>query len=167
MGTRDAGEFILSIIVQSVDLKFRSLRAVRICSAWRNESRALDEFCSASDEAWFWHTFEWHNYTLNYRPETNPRLLSFLCLSRQALGHLPADSGDRGRWNWNSRSIFIWRRSCPAPALANGLGEKQRSQRYDSSFQQVDRLAKEHSVRRVSFRTSPPASALWSSSLPC
>ncbi len=166
MGTRDAGEFILSIIVQSARSQNSEVSEQFEFVPLGETNRGLwNEFCSASDEAWFWHTFEWHNYTLNYRPETNPRLLSFLCLSQTkplAICPLIQETVDDGTGILDQFSFGG--DPVPAPALANGLGEKQRSQALRFVFQQVDRLAKEHSVRRVSFRTSPPASALWSSS---
>lgn len=131
-------------------------------------NRALwDEFCATSDEAWFWHTFDWHNYTLHYRPESKPVLLSFLCLSQGkplAICPLMQESGDAGKGV--AAQFSFGGDSLPAPALANELGEKQRLQVLRCVFQIVDRLAKEHSVQRVSWRTSPPASAPRNSGYP-
>src|SRR5262249_24554416 len=36
-----------------------------------------DRFCRESDDAWFWHTSEWLQYTLDYRPELKPQSQSF------------------------------------------------------------------------------------------
>jgi len=126
-----------------------------------------DDFCAASDEAWFWHTSDWHNYTLQYRPESEPLLLSFVCMAQGkpvAICPLIREkfddaAGVGAQFSFGGDAV-------PAPALVNGLGEKRRSQALRFVFQQVDRLAAEHHVQRVSFRTSPPASAFWNSQSP-
>ncbi|MGB9073503.1 MAG: GNAT family N-acetyltransferase [Terriglobales bacterium] len=128
---------------------------------------AWDQFCAASDEAWFWHTSAWHNYTLQYRPDSKPRLLSFLCLSdRKPLAACPLILETIGDPAAPIAQFSFGGDAVPAPALANGLGERERSQVLRSIFQQVDRLAREHGVKRVSFRGSPPAPASWNTSFP-
>ena len=44
-----------------------------------------DEFCRASPDAWFWHTSQWLEYTLHYRPDLQPRCESFFCLHQGAV----------------------------------------------------------------------------------
>lgn len=46
--------------------------------------REWDRFCLESPDAWFWHTSQWLEYTLHYRPDLQPRSESFLCLAEDS-----------------------------------------------------------------------------------
>ena len=126
-----------------------------------------DRFCLESSEAWFWHTSHWLEYTLHYRPDLQPRSLSFSVQQNgQVLGICPlivecypgAES---------SAMEFSYGSDCgPAPVFADGLHEKTRKIANRTLFAHLDKLAAENAVQRASFRWSPPASSFWNSATP-
>jgi hypothetical protein len=123
-----------------------------------------DDFCQSSDQAWFWHTSHWLEYTLNYRPELAPRSVSFFCMFEGRLvaicplileTHCDAD-GNIPQFSYGGDAAA-------APVFANGLSPRQSKTIAAAVLNQVDQLAREHSVKRVCFRSSPMAPATWNS----
>lgn len=124
-----------------------------------------DSFCLASDEAWFWHTSGWLEYTLNYKLELNARNLSFLIYKRDKIAAvIPLTVEDYEKNGHVRREFSFGGYALPAPALANDLDkiEKDRTERsliYDLIYGEIDRLAAEHEIKRAWFRQTPLAPA--------
>ena len=97
-------------------------------------------FCQESD-AWFWHTIEWLEYSLAYRPDRTS--LSFMVEeNKEILAICPLILSD-------NEFIMHW-----SPAFAS-MTAKKREKVANFVFEQIDRLALENSVKRVSFMIYP------------
>ena len=131
----------------------------------RDRYREWDLFCAESDEAWFWHTSHWLEYTLNYRPELKPASESFLCQQEGrvlAICPLIVETQAAGM-----NAEFSYGGDCgPAPAFCNGLSQRARKDLTRAVFQHLDSLAEELRVQRASFRMSPLAPDFWKSAVP-
>src|SRR5438132_7192268 len=84
---------------------------------------AWDEFCDRSDDAWFWHSRAWLDYSLAYQPELQPQTRSFLAVHEsQVVGICPL-LRETYRDSQRIGHEFSWSGdACLAPALANELG---------------------------------------------
>ena len=123
-----------------------------------------DQFCLASPDAWFWHTSQWLEYTLHYRPELQPVSESFLCLRDSSVVAIcPLIVETRGSGADSIREFSYGSDAAPAPALAGSLSEKFRKEILQRVFAQVDELASKIKVVRASFRMSPIAPSFWRS----
>ncbi len=127
-----------------------------------DDARRWNEFCVSSDDAWFWHTTQWLDYSLAYRPELAPKSVSFFGVAE---GRIVAicpliieteneDSGKLAQFSNGGDAVA-------APAFANGLPERQRKAVVAATMNEVDKLAGEHQVKRVCFRSSPVAPGTW------
>ncbi len=123
-----------------------------------------DCFCLESDDAWFWHTSEWLQYTLDYRPELKPRSVSFALKSDgRIVGICPLILEQRP---WKKRAVAEFSfggDAGPAPALASGTSERMRRDISKALLRHLDGLAEQHGVARASFRYSPLAPRFWTS----
>ena len=111
-----------------------------------NKYEAWDEFCLASDEAWFWQTADWLNYHLNYRPEINPRSMSFFIKENNkivAACPLILETVD-GRQEFSYGDGYG-----PTPLCANDLTKKNKEKIIKFIFDQIDYLAKDNQVKRI------------------
>jgi len=128
---------------------------------------AWDNFCLQSNDAWFWHTTKWLDYTLEYRPDLTPALHSFsvsvggdiAAVCPLVLETSPEPGGDVRQFSYGGDAV-------PAPAFANGLSPKTKKAARKALFRQIEELAIAHRVHRVSFRASPPAPFFWQSNEP-
>lgn len=116
-----------------------------------------DEFCLQSGDAWFWHTTGWLRYTLAYKPELATRDLSVLICDGndriKAIVPLTLETkslGGRGIREFSSGEEPI-----PGPAYANSLSAPDKELVEKFVFFKVDELARQHDVKRASFRQTP------------
>jgi len=132
-----------------------------------NNREAWDDFCLKSNEAWFWHTTKWLDYTLEYRPELTPVSHSFFV---SAAGEIAAicplvletsrePGGEVRQFSYGSDAV-------PAPAFADGLSANTKKAARKALFRQIDELAIANRIHRVSFRAAPPAPFFWQSNQP-
>ena len=117
-----------------------------------------DQFCLQSPDSWFWHTTHWLEYTLQFRPELQPRSLSFLCIQAGAIVAIcPLIVETYQHEGEYVREFSYGGDAGPAPALADFLSDKTRKRVLRRIFAHVDQLADELRVGRASFRMSPLA----------
>jgi hypothetical protein len=123
-----------------------------------------NEFCNHSDEAWFWHTPDWLEYILRYRPESSPQSFSFMVQQdNEILAACPLvleASQDKGEI---IPEFAYGGDPCPLPALRNGIPERQRKKVLGVISEHIDSLARQSSVYRIRMRESPPAPSFWRS----
>jgi hypothetical protein len=124
-------------------------------------------FCLKSPDGWFWHTTQWLEYTLHYRPDLQPQSESFLCLQRgevAAICPLVVEAYATGTGvakEFSYGGDFV-----PAPAFAEGLSEKSRKAVTQAAFAHIDARAAALRVDRGSFRISSVARSFWSNQFP-
>jgi len=119
-----------------------------------------DKFCLESDEAWFWHTTDWLEYTLHLRPELKSQSKSFLIKENNipvAICPLILNTVSEGEEEYNAFSFD--RSNGPVPALRNGLVPRQRERILKLVFGHIDDLAVEYGVKICLLKFSPLASA--------
>ncbi len=115
-------------------------------------------FCEQSSEAWFWHTTDWLDYNLGYRPERKPRLLSFLCKEgKRVLAAVPLILEEHEQFGRVWRFFTMGGNPLAAPALSDALSEAQRENLLDVIFQTIDELAAELDVAYARYRLFPLA----------
>jgi Acetyltransferase (GNAT) domain len=118
--------------------------------------------CLDMDDAWFWHTSQWLEYTLEYRPELRPQSYSFMVTSEsRVMAICPLIVETRTTPEGGVREFSFGGGPGPAPALANGLTEKARKVVLGTVGGELDARARRMEVARISFRASPPAPAFW------
>ena len=114
-----------------------------------------DEFCLKSDDAWFWHTSDWLEYSLAYKLEYNSRSLSFLvCDDTGIIGICPLileEINDAGvivkQFSNSGGGGYL-----PTPAVKCGLTIDRKERVLRSIFSRIDELAIELGVKRASWR---------------
>jgi len=107
----------------------------------KDKYQEWDNFCLFSPDGWFWHTTNWLEYTLEYILDSIS--VSFLVTeNKQILAICPLILKD------NEFQMF-W-----SPAFAD-LPDKKKERVINFTFEQIDRLAKENNVKRVSFMIYP------------
>lgn len=126
-----------------------------------------DQFCLGSPDAWFWHTSQWLEYTLHYRPELHPRSYSFFCLHNGLVAAIcPLVIETYNREAGTVREFSYGADAGPAPVLADGLSEKTKKDVQKRAFAYIDELADRLKIVRASFRMSPLASSFWNTTPP-
>lgn len=132
--------------------------------ALKRENYAVwDAFCAESDDAWFWHTSHWLEYTLHYRPALRPESHSFLVMVEGKSAAICPLIVERYAEGGEQVAKFTYGGECgPAPAMANALGPRQRKTVAEAVFARVDELAAQLDVPHVRFRISPLTPRLWS-----
>jgi hypothetical protein len=115
-----------------------------------------DEFCLRSEDAWFWHTTEWLNYTQNYRQELESKPLSFMLINNhRIIGVCPLFLETLEVSGEKVKELSFGGSPNLLAALENGLTDKVREKRFAIVFEQINKLAKEYSAVRASIRASP------------
>jgi len=110
-----------------------------------------DNFCVSSDDAWFWHTSSWLDYTLNFKPELKSQSYSFMVVANgQIMAICPLIlEENKGVLEFSFGQLPI-----PVPAFSNNLSQKTKYKVMKLVYSQIDDLAKEAGVKRASFRFS-------------
>lgn len=121
-----------------------------------------DKFCLDSDDAWFWHTTDWLEYSLNYKPSLRSESRSFMvCQDNDILAVCPiilewiTDGGNK------IPELSMGGLPCSVPAIANDISKSHQKKVLKQVFKEIDRIAGEGSVQRVSFRFSPLAPSFF------
>jgi hypothetical protein len=126
-----------------------------------------DQFCLQSPDSWFWHTSQWLEYTLHYRPELLPRSYSFFCLHAGSVAAIcPLIIETYGREEGTIREFSYGGDAGPAPAASDTLSQQTRKKVLQRVFAYVNELARELNVARASFRMSPLAGSFWDATIP-
>src|ERR1041384_2068683 len=124
---------------------------MEIVSLTADLKRAWDDLCLESDDAWFWHTTSWIDYTVAWRDENENA--SFLVTD---------DTGPIAvcplvlEWNANGRrELSFGGNPCPWLAVASRVSDKQRLSVTAAVIDEIDRVATKYDVVRASFRAAP------------
>ena len=126
-----------------------------------------DKFCIESNDAWFWHTSDWLEYVLEYKPELKGQSKSFFVISEsQIMGICPLILETTQFCEQKIREFSCAGSAGAKPALSNNLSQKKRWQVIKFIFSQVDQLTKENNVVKVSFKSSPLESGFLDSHTP-
>lgn len=121
-----------------------------------------DAFCAASDDAWFFHTSAWLEYTLAYRPEWRPESHCFFVMQGDRVLAICPLMAERRTFGGRQVIEFGYGgEPCPMPALAPGLSDSVRKSILNAVFARVDAIAAEAGAERVSFRSWPLAPGRW------
>jgi hypothetical protein len=115
-----------------------------------------DEFCRKSDDAWFWHTTSWIEYTLNYKPELKTIPKSFFVYhNNKIIAVCPLFIEEKRFKNEKINEIAFGGDYGPAPALANDSTKKERKKCFKMIFWHIDSLAKQNDIKRALIRFCP------------
>jgi len=122
---------------------------MEIIKLTKDKYKEWDEFCLASDDAWFWHTTGWLEYNLNYRTDLNPQSFSFFGIDNgqiiAACSLILEDYDGRKEFSFGAIPNMV-------PVFANNLLDTTKKKAMKAVFKEIDRLAKEHNVKKASFR---------------
>lgn len=112
-----------------------------------------DKFCLECEEAWFWHTSKWLEYTLNLRPHLNPKSKSFfITIDTKIVAICPLIIEEKqGIKEFSYDGSY-----CQIPVFAN-LSKKLRDKVEKRVFEEIDKLAEQEGISKVSFKCSPLA----------
>lgn len=129
-----------------MDLKLEKLTEDKF-QDWNN-------FCLKSDDAWFWHTADWLNYTMHYRPDLKTQNFSFLVYKQDQIEAIvPLALEFYPDKNVKEFSFGGW--ATPAPALKNFISSEERNIIYESIFNKIDELARQEKASLSRFVYSP------------
>ncbi len=123
---------------------------LRIVKLTKDKYQDWNRFCLESDQAWFLHTADWLEYSLNYRPELKTKNLSFFIYWKDkimAIAPLALETYQDGRKEFSLGGGEIL-----SPVLANELNSKQKEEFLEFIFKEIDRLAGQEKTARVRFR---------------
>ena len=129
---------------------------MEIVSLTKNLYQKWDEFCLKSDDAWFWQTTPWIEYTLIYKPELNSISKSFLVYhNSKIIAVCPMFIEEKRFKNEKINEISFGGDYGPVPALANDLTKKERKKCFKMIFEHIDSLAKQNDIKRALIRFCP------------
>lgn len=110
-----------------------------------------DEFCLASDDAWFWHTSQWLDYCVAYgKKDHDTQNISFVIIDDTGPIAICPLLLEKDRFSSVGGGKFG-----ALPALINDMPESRREKTLKFIFEKIDSLAKENSVKQAFFRASP------------
>jgi hypothetical protein len=132
-----------------------------LTSGWEDE---WDRLCETNDDAWFYHTTDWLEYTMEYATDSDPESKSFvLTYGKEIIGGclLIATEHD-GRRELSMGGGFG---SCPV--VADDTKGVNRATVEDRLYEAVDDIAAECGASRVAFSIPPLAPGNRLSPEPC
>lgn len=109
-----------------------------------------DDFCLKSDEAWFWHTSSWLEYSLKYNPELKAESKSFLVYNNNeliAICPLILQINERG-----IKEFCYNNEHGPMPAFSNHLSKKTKEKAMKAVYGRIDEIAKANNAARIMLR---------------
>lgn len=124
---------------------------MEIINLTKKKYKDWDNFCLESDDAWFWHTSLWLEYTLNYNPGLKPESKSFFVLKDNkivAICPLILETHD------GIKEFSFGGGHGPVPAFAGHLSLKERHDIGKDVFEHIDKLAEDNNISRTRFRFS-------------
>ncbi|MEK7646869.1 MAG: hypothetical protein AAB378_00665 [Patescibacteria group bacterium] len=122
---------------------------MEIVKLTQEKYKEWDAFCLESDDAWFWHTSKWLEYTLNFQVNNQSESRSFFLLKdgkMAAICPLILENNN-GAMEFSYNHYYG-----PVPALANHLTRNERKAVLKEIFKYIDCLAKQNNVKRVMLR---------------
>jgi len=128
-----------------------------LCELTKELYSSWDEFCMKSDDAWFWHTTDWLDYSLALRPEHESKQMSFAVKNNnEIIAICPLIMN-----NLSGKNVFTYDNEVPGetPALKNTLPLRQKNKLYQVIFNHIDQLAKANNVHSCLMKINPIASA--------
>lgn len=127
------------------------------------EQQVWDAVCEESEDAWFWHRWDWVRYAERYAAQELIANLSFLVSDGGIpLAVIPcfAERRDSERVLGFNREQIFW------PAIVAGAGDDRRQHVRDFIFLQLASLAQQHGLSRIETINSVLAPAFYRSTLP-
>ena len=129
---------------------------LEIVSLNKEYNEPWNRFCGESNDAWFWHTTDFVDYKLNFRPALESKSMSFMVKEgKEILCICPLFLEKKDLDNEFVYEFSFGGDYCPAPAFKNGLTESRREEILKLVFSVIDEKARKYDVERVSFRINP------------
>lgn len=129
---------------------------MEIIKLTKDKYEEWDKFCLASDDAWFWHTSGWIEYTLNYRPELKTQNLSFLVYKEDKIVAIVPLTLEIYKFAKKNICEFSFGGGAiPGLALNSALLSAERELIYKLIFTEIDQLARQNKIVRSRFRLTP------------
>lgn len=119
-----------------------------------------NNFCEESDDAWFWHTTKWLDYSLSYsEKDCETRNLSFMLKDDSRVIAVSPLLLEKKEYLDLEKYYYEFSTGRGGygimPALSNDLTENRRDKIMRLIFDQIDNLAKENNVSRTLLRSTP------------
>jgi len=115
-----------------------------------------DAVCRASQNAWFWHTTKWLDYTLAYNPALESKSCSFLLYENSnAVAAVPLLIERNQNGGAASLEFSFGGGWLPSPVCIAGLSSKKEKKIFKAVFDHIFALAREKGVARVRCRSNP------------
>ncbi|HLC81151.1 MAG TPA: hypothetical protein VJH68_00665 [Candidatus Nanoarchaeia archaeon] len=116
------------------------------------DAKIWDEFCLKSDDAWFWHTINYMDFALWYKPSANPVNKSFFIKNgEEILAIFPLI-----RQTINDKNIFLY--GCnptPQPCFRNSDTDDFKNKLLSIGLAEIDRIAKEEDCKELLMEITP------------
>ena len=129
---------------------------MEIVSLSREYWEKWNQFCIQSDDAWFWHTTWWLEYSLEHKPELLGSSKSFFITDgSRILAICPLIVETHENQGVGHKEFSYSGSYGIAPATSNELSEKGRRKILRLLFDHIDSLAMNNHVERMSLRCSP------------
>lgn len=109
-----------------------------------------DDFCLKSDDAWFWHTSSWLEYSLKYNPKLKAESKSFMVYNNNeliAICPLILQINERG-----IKELCYNNEHGPMPAFDNRLSKKTKEKAMKDIYNYINKIAEENNAERAMFR---------------
>ena len=114
------------------------------------------KFCDRSDDAWFWHTIEMLEYTLNYNPKLDSESLYFFVNNKnETLAIAPLIIENKILKDKKVKEFSFGGGPLPAPALKNNLDKKTKFKLHTFIFDYIDSLSEKHNALKITYKLSP------------
>lgn len=109
-----------------------------------------DDFCEASDDAWFWHTSSWLEYSLKYNQKLKAESKSFMVYNNNELIAIcPLILQINGK---GIKELCYNNEHGPMPAFCNNLSKKTNEKAMKDIYNYIDKIAEENNVARIMLR---------------
>jgi len=129
---------------------------IEIVSLNKECNESWNRFCVESNNAWFCHTTDFIDFQLNLRPTLDSKSMSFMVKEGRCILCICIIFLEKHELNNQIFYEFSFGGDyCPSPAFKIGLTESRKEEILKFVFSQIDEKAREHDVKRVSFRIHP------------
>lgn len=117
---------------------------------------AWEAVCEGSQEAWFWHTTRWLEYTLAYNPSLESQSRAFLLYDDStAVAAVPIVVERQLHGGLFAREFSFGGGWLPSPVCVDGLSARQKKQVFRVAFDRIFALARQENVGRIRYRSNP------------
>jgi hypothetical protein len=115
-----------------------------------------DKFCSENNGGWFWHTTDWLEYILNFKPERQAENFSFFVSENGKIKAIVPLVSEINEFEGNNVREFSYQQGpVPAPVFDSRLSDGKKELLKKLVFEEIDRLAQQHKISRARFWNSP------------